>query len=102
MPICSNKIKEGQSSVLSKRGSSPKRRFQKILYVIFFILFSLRLSAMAAKVGHCTDGDTCWVENNGQSFKVRFDKVDVPESDQLYAKESEYFINKHIAGKMLY
>ena len=54
-------------------------------------------------IGKCTrvsDGDTIHVVTDGNvKFKVRLDRIDAPESDQPYGKESTAYLSSLIRGK---
>ena len=54
-------------------------------------------------IGHCTrvsDGDTIHVVTDGNvKFKVRLDRIDAPEKDQPYGKESTAYLTKLIKGR---
>ena len=53
--------------------------------------------------GRCTrvsDGDTIHVVTDGNvKFKVRLDRIDAPEKDQPYGKESTAYLTKLIKGR---
>ena len=54
-------------------------------------------------IGRCTkvsDGDTIHVVTDGNvKFKVRLDRIDAPEKDQPYGKESTDYLTSLIRGK---
>ena len=54
-------------------------------------------------IGKCTrvsDGDTIHVVTDGNvKFKVRLDRIDAPEKDQPYGKESTAYLSSLIRGK---
>ena len=54
-------------------------------------------------IGKCTrvsDGDTIHVVTDGNvKFKVRLDRIDAPEKDQPYGKESTAYLTSLICGK---
>ena len=54
-------------------------------------------------IGRCTkvsDGDTIHVVTDGNvKFKVRLDRIDAPEKDQPYGKESAAYLSSLIRGK---
>ena len=54
-------------------------------------------------IGRCTkvsDGDTIHVVTDGNvKFKVRLDRIDAPEKDQPYGKESTAYLSSLIRGK---
>ena len=69
--------------------------------------FSEAAEKEAAKVkviiGRCTrvsDGDTIHVVTDGNvKYKVRLDRIDAPESDQPFGKESTAYLSSLIRGK---
>ena len=54
-------------------------------------------------IGRClkvSDGDTIHVVTDGNAkYKVRLDRIDAPESDQPYGKESTAYLSSLIRGK---
>ena len=56
-------------------------------------------------IGRCTkvsDGDTIHVVTDGNvKFKVRLDRIDAPEKDQPYGKESTAYLTSLIHGKTI-
>ena len=56
-------------------------------------------------IGRCTkvsDGDTIHVVTDGNvKFKVRLDRIDAPEKDQPYGKESAAYLTSLIRGKTI-
>ena len=56
-------------------------------------------------IGKCTrvsDGDTIHVVTDGNvKFKVRLDRIDAPEKDQPYGKESTAYLTSLIRGKTI-
>ena len=54
-------------------------------------------------IGRClkvSDGDTIYVVTDGNvKYKVRLDRIDAPESDQPYGKESTAYLSSLIRGK---
>ena len=54
-------------------------------------------------IGRCTkvsDGDTIHVVTDGnEKFKVRLNRIDAPEKDQPFGKESTEYLSKLIRGK---
>ena len=54
-------------------------------------------------IGRCirvSDGDTIHVVTDGNvKYKVRLDRIDAPESDQPYGKESTAYLSSLIRGK---
>jgi micrococcal nuclease len=78
---------------------SHKSWLQKIkkLVLLFFLL--LTIPANAAQVLSCSDGDTCWIQDSGSKFKVRFYGIDAPESDQPYGQEAREYLNNLVSNK---
>lgn len=55
---------------------------------------------ITGKVTKVSDGDTIWVTPaGGMKVKVRLDRIDAPESDQPYGKESAKALKDLIFGK---
>ena len=56
-------------------------------------------------IGRCirvSDGDTIHVVTDGNvKYKVRLDRIDAPESDQPYGKESTAYLSSLIRGKTI-
>lgn len=50
-------------------------------------------------VTRVSDGDTIWVTDADDKHKIRLAKIDAPESDQPYGKESTGFLKRLIYGK---
>ena len=50
-------------------------------------------------VTRVSDGDTIWVTDADGKYKIRLAKIDAPESDQPYGKESTGFLKRLIYGK---
>ena len=46
-----------------------------------------------------SDGDTVWVKDGGERVKVRLDKIDAPESDQKWGKESREELSQMVMGR---
>ena len=46
-----------------------------------------------------SDGDTVWVTDAAGKHKIRLNKIDTPESDQPYGKESTQFLHDLVFGK---
>jgi len=55
-----------------------------------------RLSGVVEK---CHDGDTCRVQVNRKSLKIRFAGIDCPELSQKYGKDARNFTEATIKGK---
>jgi len=54
---------------------------------------------IVGKVTRVSDGDTIWVTDAAGKHKIRLDKIDAPESDQPFGKESTQFLNDLVYGK---
>lgn len=54
---------------------------------------------IVGKVTRVSDGDTVWVTDAAGKHKIRLDKIDAPESDQPFGKESTQFLKDLIYGK---
>ena len=65
-----------------------------ILHSSLFILNS-QAATLEGKVTKVSDGDTIWVGR----VKIRLDRIDAPESDQEYGKESAKHLRDLILGK---
>lgn len=46
-----------------------------------------------------SDGDTLWAERGKERVKVRLDKIDAPESDQKWGKESREVLAELVMGR---
>ena len=55
--------------------------------------------SIVGKVTRVSDGDTIWVTDAAGRHKIRLDKIDAPESDQAFGKESTQFLNDLVYGK---
>ena len=59
-----------------------------------------KTKVIIGKVTKVSDGDTIHVVTDGNvKFKVRLDRIDAPESDQPYGKESTAYLSSLIRGK---
>ena len=59
-----------------------------------------KTKVIIGKVTKVSDGDTIHVVTDGNvKFKVRLDRIDAPESDQPYGKESTAYLSSLICGK---
>ena len=59
-----------------------------------------KTKVIIGKVTKVSDGDTIHVVTDGNvKFKVRLDRIDAPESDQPYGKESTAYLTSLIRGK---
>ncbi len=54
---------------------------------------------ISGKVTRVSDGDTVWVSTGHGRHKVRLNRIDAPESDQPYGKESAAHLKSLIGGK---
>ena len=54
---------------------------------------------LVGKVTRVSDGDTIWVTDAAGKHKIRLNKIDAPESDQPYGKESAAHLKSLIGGK---
>ena len=54
---------------------------------------------IVGKVTRVSDGDTVWVTDATGRHKIRLVKIDAPESDQPFGKESTQFLKDLIYGK---
>ena len=54
---------------------------------------------IVGKVTRVSDGDTVWVTDAAGRHKIRLVKIDAPESDQPFGKESTQFLKDLIYGK---
>ena len=59
-----------------------------------------KTKVIVGKVTRVSDGDTIHVVTGGnEKYKVRLDRIDAPESDQPYGKESAACLSKLINGR---
>ena len=59
-----------------------------------------KTKVIIGKVTRVSDGDTIHVVTGGnEKYKVRLDRIDAPESDQPYGKESAAYLSKLINGR---
>ena len=59
-----------------------------------------KTKVIIGKVTKVSDGDTIHVVTDGNvKFKVRLDRIDAPEKDQPYGKESTAYLSSLIRGK---
>ena len=56
---------------------------------------------IVGKVTRVSDGDTIWVTDAAGKHMIRLDKIDAPESDQPYGKESTDFLKGLVYGKQV-
>ena len=54
---------------------------------------------ITGKVTRVSDGDTVWVSDSLGRHKVRLNRIDAPESDQPFGKESTAHLKLLIGGK---
>ena len=55
--------------------------------------------SIAGMVTRVSDGDTVWVTDASGKHKVRLNRIDAPESDQPFGKESAAHLKSLIGGK---
>ena len=61
---------------------------------------SAKTKVIIGKCARVSDGDTIHVVTDGNvKFKVRLDRIDAPEKDQPYGKESTAYLSSLIRGK---
>ena len=84
--------------MLSHRKRSSKSKLQKIKSVAF-VTALLAFSAHAQVVKSCNDGDTCRVDWNGVTKRIRLSGIDAPETGQKLAEESKQFLLNLVLGK---
>lgn len=60
---------------------------------------SVAYKSIVGKVTRVSDGDTIWVTDATGRHKIRLDKIDAPESDQAFGKESTQFLDDLVYGK---
>jgi len=60
-----------------------------------------RTKVYVGKVTRVSDGDTLWILTTGGNTKVRvrLDRIDAPESDQPFGKESAAYLKKLVGGR---
>ena len=56
---------------------------------------------ITGKVTRVSDGDTVWVSDSLGRHKVRLNRIDAPESDQPFGKESAAHLKSLIGGKVV-
>lgn len=54
---------------------------------------------ITGKVTRVSDGDTVWVTDESGKHKVRLNRIDAPESDQPFGKESTAHLKSLIGGR---
>ena len=54
---------------------------------------------ITGKVTRVSDGDTVWVSDSLGRHKVRLNRIDAPESDQEFGKESTAHLKSLVGGK---
>lgn len=58
---------------------------------------------LVGKVIRVSDGDTAWVcDRIGQRFKIRLNRIDAPESNQPFGKESTLHLQSLIGGREIF
>lgn len=72
--------------------------------LILFLLFSLSVEAKitltySGTVRSCNDGDTCRVDVNGKTMKVRLSGIDAPELNQPEGTDSKRYLEGLVRNK---
>lgn len=58
---------------------------------------------LAGNVIRVSDGDTIWVcDRHGQRHKIRLNRIDAPESDQPFGKESTSHLQSLVGGREIF
>ena len=65
-------------------------------YLLACVAFGREITG---KVMRVSDGDTLWVSDSLGRHKVRLNRIDAPESDQEYGKESAAHLKSLVGGK---
>lgn len=55
--------------------------------------------SIVGTVTRVSDGDTIWVTDAAGKHKIRLDKIDAPESGQVFGKESTQFLKDLVYGE---
>ena len=86
-----------------------KRKFLTKLVVALLVVLTVaedayaragqKTLAIVGKVTRVSDGDTIWVHTGLLRHKVRLNRIDAPESNQPYGKESAAHLKSLIFGK---
>ena len=73
----------------------------KMWSVVAFIVLAMNVvgATIQGKVTRVSDGDTVWVADVAGKHKIRLVKIDAPESDQPYGKESTKSLSRLVYGK---
>lgn len=76
---------------------------KKIWAVVAFIALAMNVvgATIHGIVTRVSDGDTVWVTDAAGKHKIRLAKIDAPESDQPYGKESTKFLSRLVYGKVV-
>lgn len=77
------------------------------LFVLSLLVLQAAAATIVGKVAWVCDGDTIWVVGSRQSdnpspsarYKVRLNRIDAPESDQPFGKESKDYLLSLLRGK---
>ena len=56
---------------------------------------------IVGKVTRVSDGDTVWVTDSAGKHKIRLNRIDAPESDQPFGKESTAHLKSLIGGRVV-
>lgn len=90
-----------------ERKSTIKKLFAILAWIVFAALAvnvaearqNVATNQIIGIVTRVSDGDTIWITNTVGRYKIRLVKIDAPESDQPYGKESAEFLKSLIFGK---
>lgn len=80
---------------------------RKTFFLAILTLWAASAAAGEVMIQSCSDGDTCGVQLEGLSFKVRLAGIDAPElgrkkgGGQPFAREAKEALNAMVAGKKL-
>ena len=55
--------------------------------------------SIVGTVTRVSDGDTIWVTDSAGKHKIRLDKIDAPESDQVFGKEAAQYLKDLVYGE---
>ena len=88
---------------IGDRRCSPYCGIVSCLLAIVLVLltcYGSNAADLTGKVTRVSDGDTIWVTDAAKlKYKVRLDRIDAPEKDQPWGKESAAFLKSWIFGK---
>jgi micrococcal nuclease len=74
-----------------------------IKFIILFSLLSYQLT-YADEIGIITkiiDGDTLYLNSNGEEIKIRLQYIDAPELNQSFGKESQLILESLVLNKLI-